>query len=323
MSDHPPLPAETCDALLALLRPPDGPAAAQALADALRRLLPEARAAYVSSAQYRACSPPDAPEGAHDGLVYRGAGAPFGDLGAAVPAELADAIQPRLQLAAALACAGWHAAAHRDAHLHELLTLAEAAGGLLHGLNNHLNGIVMHAAILQARAPEAAGERAEAIRRLGAEAARLAQPAQAVRPWPVEGRTACPYAALCEAWNEVGDEWFRIALAAPFAPVAASPAGLRRLFGLILRIARGVVGPGVDLEARFDAGPRFSLRLPGVKARDGEGEAALPPPATRFDELQRQAALWLAREQGSRLEVVSSEGGVELRLAWGAVTAAG
>lgn len=326
------LPPAICDALQALLRPPDDAPSAQALADALHRLVPEARVAYVLGARFRAWSPAGAPqqlreiavdpgekEGTRDGLVFRAVGAPFGTLGAAVPAELADAIQPRLRLAEALVNAGWLAEAHRDPQTRQMLTLAEAVGGLLHGLNNQLNGMVLQAAIVQAQAPEALRERAGAIRRLGADAARLAQPAQAVRPWPADGRTADPYVAFLEACSERDEPRVR---AVPRgdgpAEVAASPRGLRRLFDLILRIARACAGPEAELEARFDTAPgrQFALLLPGVAAGAEGEEVALPPAGGPLEELQRQAAAWLAREQGSRLEVVPAQGGVELRLGW-------
>jgi hypothetical protein len=224
-------------------------------------------------------------------------------------------------LAGELLWSAWRAEAYCLPRTSEVLTLGEAAGWMLHALNNHLNGMVMHAALLQAQAPEPLRERAAAIRRLGGEAARLARAAQAVRPWrPETGETADLYGAFLEAWQEAGEENLSCELP-PAGPiiVPASRAGLRRLLGLVLRVARGSAREGTALCAALSpaAGAQFRMPLPGVPAEhDEQGQVPLPPAPNAFAELQRQAAAWLAREQGTRLEVVAAAGAVELRLGW-------
>jgi hypothetical protein len=75
----------------------------------------------------------------------------------------------------------------------------------------------------------------------------------------------------------------------------------------------------VPLQATLSAAPgqQFRLPLPGAAVeRDDHGRCRLPPAHGAFAELERQAAAWLAREQGARLEVVEAEGAAELRVGW-------
>src|SRR5262245_39523933 len=153
------LPPAMCDVLGRFLAgPPQNREGALALAAALRTLLPEARVAYLLGPSFHVWSPEDAPpelhpplavcprqtEWSHKKLRFRGVDTPVGTLGAAVAAEVADAILPRLRLAGALVTAAWRAEAWGHPQTRELLTLGEASGGLVHTLNNQLNSIVMH-----------------------------------------------------------------------------------------------------------------------------------------------------------------------------------
>ena len=326
---------ETCAALGRLLSPPPHDrAAAAAVAAALRALLPEARVTYYLGAEHRLWAPEEAPaslrppasgspgEGGwgEERLCYQRASMPAGEVGAAVTPEDAEAVRPRLELASELLWSAWRAGASRRRGAEEVLTLGEATGGMLHALNNHLNGMVMHAALLQAQAPEALRERAGSIRRLGGEAAQLAQAAQSVRLWPAEaGEAADLYTAFLEARGEAGDEGLSCSGGdAGAIRVPASRAGLRRLMLLLIRVARGAAG-GAALRVRLSPAPgeQFRLALPGAAAeRDEQGQLRLVPALSPFGELERQAAGWLAREQGGRLEVVEGGDGPELRVGW-------
>src|SRR5262249_60566614 len=116
------------------------------------------------------------------------------------------------------------------ASLAEPALLGEAAGALTHDLNNHLNGMVLQAAIVQARADPSLHEALLVIRQGGARASALLRPivqAPAPRRQP---RGAADLNALVRRVAEA--RTLRAELADGLPPVPADGADVRRLLEL-------------------------------------------------------------------------------------------
>lgn len=199
----------------------------------------------------------------------------------------------------------------------DLLTLGEAAGRLVHAVNNHLNGISMQAALLQTKVDEASRERLAIIRNLAGQAANQLRAVQEVRPWHVGADTRADLVVAVRtvlgAWPELAG---RSRAVLPEVPVlvSGSPAGLLRLVWLLGRIGLDCVhSDPIELEV----GPDLLLvTLPGVTPEPGEQAEPQLPVQDGLSELRRQAARWLARQMEGRLEARVHQGGMTLRVTW-------
>ena len=173
----------------------------------------------------------------------------------------------------------------------ELIILGEAAGGLVHALNNHLNSMMLQAACVELKAGVAVREAVEAIRQEGARASARLRPVQSIRPWQAESREQVDLAEVVKAALPAGVEVER---AGEPAAVQASRRALERIVWLLGRLGLEVaerpviqVGPGAHLELRT-----------GIDL--GE-EGPMPDSAEGY--LRREALSWLVRQVDARMLV--------------------
>ena len=243
-----------------------------------------------------------------------------GRLAVATPErENAEAL---LSLAARLVALQLPAHEEEQGRMMELVTVGEAAGWVVHALNNHLNGMVLQAACVQMLTQPPVREQAEQIRREGARAAARLRPLQAVRPWPAhEGQRV----NLVETVREVLCAEPAMTRTAPRLPaeeilIPASAMGLKRMLTLLFRVALRCVPRKEQMGLRVvkAESAELVLDLPGVRGEgEGEGLDRLPPdPREGLDQLEREAARWLVRQTGGRLEAAVGKDGMTLTIRW-------
>jgi hypothetical protein len=248
------------------------------------------------------------------------AGRVRGQLSVTVAAE-PEACQPLLALAARLVALQLPEESADRHHALELLTVGEAAGSLIHAINNHLNIMVLQAACAQMQAGPAIREQAEQIRREGARAAERMRSLQTIRPWPPgEGERVDLIAAVRRVLQDEPDLG-RVEARLPAGEmlVPASAMGIHRLLTLLLRVAvRCMNGKDkVRLEFTRTNGVQMTVQLPGVQHDSEEECLGLPPePQDGLHHLEREAARWLLRQMGGYLDTTQEAEGVVLTLLW-------
>jgi hypothetical protein len=296
------------------------------VAGALLGLLPEARAVRCQLDGATANAGAPLPQTGVLTATVESAGRSRGTLSAAPPEHQREAAERLLAVAARLVGLALPPDP-RDEEDHrrmmELVTVGEAAGWLIHALNNHLNGMVLQAACVQMQTQPPIREQAEHIRREGARAAARLRPLQAVRPWPArEGERVDLVAAVRHVLAaELDLGRLRAKLPAEELLVSASVPGMRRLLTLLFRVVLRCVGDkeGVAARAgRTDGHVELEMDLPGVRLEgEEEGIAGLPPEVDAgLEQLEREAARWLVRQTGGALEVVQGPEAAKLKVRW-------
>jgi hypothetical protein len=278
-----------------------GPLDAAGLVELLGGLLPAARWCEARLDDSREARGEEDAAGTRLEAVLVVRGLARGRLTVVLPAEAQEG-EPVLALAARLAeqrlaladLAEWHRQAAN------LLTMGEAAGGLVHAINNHLNSMLMQAMLVQMRPQDDARERAVAIRKEGQLAAASTRAAQTIQPWMSgEPAQADLTAAARQALAAEPDLARRVHsdLSDEAVLVRGSPWGLERLVGLVLRVGLRCLPPGSSATLTIE-GQGLALRLPLA------GDSTELPPETLpgIGELEREAAHWLARQLGGREE---------------------
>jgi len=300
----------------------DAGANCEKVATALLRLLPGAMAAQCQLDG----STGNAGEAGKNGLLtaeIRKDGRTRGQLAAALAAPDIESAGALLNMAARLVALQLppHEEDHRQ--MMELVSVGEAAGWIVHALNNHLNGMVLQAACVQMLTQSPVREQAEQIRREGARAGARLRPLQAVRPWPAREGVESD---LAEAVREVlrtepGMMQVRAELPAEQILVSASTMGLKRMLTLLLHVGLRCMSGNAQATLRVgrSSAVELVLELPGVR-RDGEGEGldGLPQGLeTGLDQVEREAVRWLVRQTGGRLDSVQKKEGLALTVRWG------
>jgi hypothetical protein len=293
------------------------------VAAALLRLLPGAVAAHCHLDGVNGSTGQKLPQTETLTAEVESAGRVRGALTVAVEPKTRDVCASLLSLAARLVALRLPPEPADQRHLQDLVTVGEAAGWLVHALNNHLNGMVLQAACVQMQTQGPVREQAEYIRREGARAAVRLRPLQAMRPWPArEGETVDLLAMIrLVLRDEAGFASIQAHLPAEEMRVAASVPGMRRLLALLFRVAQRCSGSGERITVRPQRGEGYlelAISLPGVQLQeDGEGLDALPPePEGGLHQLEREAARWLGRQMGGQWAVAQTTEGATLTLRW-------
>lgn len=294
-----------------------GPLDAAALVALVGGLLPTARwhEAQLDDSREARGEPGAAGTRLEAALVVRGLSR--GRLAAILPAG-AEEGESLLELAARLAqqrlaladLTEWYRQAA------DLLTMGEAAGGLVHAINNHLNSMLMQAMLVQMRPEEDTKERAAAIRKEGQLAAARTRAAQMVQPWmsPAAGQANLTAAAR-QALAAAPDLARRVEAHLPDESVLVrgSPWGLERLVGLLVRVGLRCLPPRSS--ARLTINPQgVALLLPLA----GDGAELPPETLPGIGELEREAAHWLSRQLGGREEFERVGEDLAWRVRWDA-----
>jgi hypothetical protein len=259
-------------------------------------------------------------EAVHVSAEVEAGGRPRGHIAVTVSA-VDDGCQPILSLGARLVGLQLSEGLTRDPQALELLTVGEAAGSLIHSINNHLNIMVLQAACAQMQAGPPVREQAEQIRREGAKAAERMRCLQAIRPWPPrDGERVDLIAAIRQVLREEPEmDRVEARLPAREVVVPASEMGLHRLLTLLLRVVVRCT-PGkekVRLEIARTDGLELTLLLPGVQYHRDEECLGLPPePQGGLHQLEREAARWLIRQMGGYLETDQRPEGVVVTVRW-------
>jgi hypothetical protein len=213
---------------------------------------------------------------------------------AALPALLsliAHALALRLELDAVRA---------ECASLEEPALIGEAAGALTHDLNNHLNGMVLQAAIVQTKVEEPLRDMLMVIRQSGVKASALLRPIVEVRVRRRERRLSADLNA--EVRRVAVARGLRAELGDALPSLTADPVDVRRLVELLAGLA--------------------SERLPATLRTGAEGQAVflLAEGGAREEDasvadLHRLALRSLVRQTGARLEIVRPN--EVFRVIWG------
>lgn len=121
--------------------------------------------------------------------------------------------------------------------------IADAVASLVHRLNNHLNGIQLHATVLLRKGPESVHEGAAAIRAEALEAARLLRPLLALRQPPdFTGKPTDLAAILDRVCAEPAGLPVQLAVERRPVLVAAPDDELQRLLGYVLWLCQRDAG---------------------------------------------------------------------------------
>ncbi len=306
--------------LLALL---DAGVGCEKVAAALLVLIPGAEAAECRLDGVSARAGLEGAAGCRIQIDVETAGRSRGELSVTVPAQNAG-YQPLLSLAARVVALQLPDGSAHDPHGLELLTVGEAAGSLIHSINNHLNIMVLQAACVQMQAGAPVREQADQIRREGARAAERMRCLQTIRPWPArEGERVDLIAALRRVLREEPDlERVEARLPAGEMLVPGSAMGMQRFLSLLLRVAVRCTPTAekVQLDVTWRGGVEMTVQLPGVACQHEEECLGLPPePQGGLHQLEREAARWLLRQMGGYLETTEGPEGAILRVRWEAV----
>jgi hypothetical protein len=259
-----------------------------------------------------------------EGVVVRAdielAGWRRGQLRVTVPTS-AQKCEPVLSLAARLVALRLPTAPDSRRHLMELVTLGEAAGYLVHAINNHLNSMVLQAACVQMQTQSPLREQAENIRHEGARAAARLRPLQLVLPWPARPGERVDVVATIRQVLRDEPELARVEAHLPDEEIllSASAMGMKRLLTLLLRVARRCTGENntLRLELARTKDVELSVQMPGVVC-DREEEGLLLPPDEEggLHQVERDAARWLVRQSGGHLDVTEGPDGAVLTARW-------
>jgi len=209
-----------------------------------------------------------------------------------------------------------------------VLVLGEAAGSLVHAINNNLNSISVQASLLQMKLEGILRDKAEVIRREVSRAATRLQVVQQEQSWLTGSNQRCDMREITReflaAWPEFAD-WLDAHL--PQQPVflRGSPTVLGRVVWLLSAI--GLACMPKEARAKLTLAPGLlQLTLPGVSPETPEESGApdsrdkveqtLPPIRSAEEELQREAFAWLARQLELRRDIVVDAAGLTIRLTW-------
>ena len=197
-----------------------------------------------------------------------------------------------------------------------VLTLAEAAGNIVHAVNNHLNSLLLQASCLQLK-HKAIKDEIEPLRAEVKKAAAVLRPLQMVRPWTKRDKGPIDLAGLVkDVLATHPDEAPGLHVQWPSGPSQGkgAPGAVERLVFLLLRIARRAAKKAV-LAFQPEG---LTLSLPGVSPVAGEeNRFDLPPEIDPgLPSLERTAASWLARQMGATLTVETTPSGAALVLRW-------
>jgi len=308
-----PMTAAACQAL-SELSDPEVIGDEQRITRALTALLPEASVVWCRLSGREASA--GAARADHEALRERAAD---GEIEARVSPGDVPSVRPRLALAARMLALAARANAS-DPRVVELLTLAEAAGSVIHDANNNLQAMVMQAAVLGLQAPPHLQHRIGIIREEGKKAGVKLQLLQTIQPWHEEENEKSDLVAAVRRVLRESPGLAEATLPEGEVFVSASPAGLSRLVLLISRIARSLTrGPSAKLRVSSEDGGLLEADLPGVEVTtDDRGRRLLPPCEGPVAELERHAAYWLVRQDGGRLEPIPRPGGAVYRAWWSA-----
>jgi hypothetical protein len=245
-----------------------------------------------------------------------------GELTATVPPPAREETVAVLALAARLVGLRLPESPDDQRHLMELVTVGEAAGWLVHALNNHLNSMVLQAACVQMQVQEPLRAQAEHIRREGARAAARLRPLQVVRPWPAREGEKVDLGQLLPLVLQGEPAFARVHadLGEEEMPVAASTAGMKRLLTLLFRVVLRCTDATetVRVQLARPGSVEMVLTLPGARfEEEGEGLEALPQELTAgIHQLEREAARWLIRQTDGQVETVQTAEGVTVTVRW-------
>jgi hypothetical protein len=297
------------------------PLDAETLVEVLLRLLPDASRVEARLDESAQCRSPAGRRGrkviARDILV---GGLPRGELRLSVAAARAREAEAVVGLVGQLAeqrlaidaLASWRR------HAHEVLVLGEAAGALVHAVNNHLNSALMQATLMQMKSEGELRDRAGAIRQESLLAAECLRPAQAIRPWSNNDLEEADLTAAVR--SALSPELLaRVELSLPAAPlwVAGAARAVERLVELMVRVGLRCVSTSAGL--RIEAAPgRLAVHLPGVRGEaGGDGRLELPVETTsELGKVEREAVRWLVRMLETQVEVREEPGGLVWEVVW-------
>jgi hypothetical protein len=257
-----------------------------------------------------------------------------GQLLLALPADLSPA--DRAALAALLALAADSLSLRlaleelqaAQAEAVDLVTVGEAMVGLAHAVNNNLNLISLQTATVELRVPPELRGEVALIRREGNKAAARLAPLQRLRG---RGRRTAGRADLGPLVRGAVADWpnldgkLSVEVADGLPPVPGSATALRRLVGLLLRVARRLHGDSerpLHLRCGRDEGHVWLALTAAGPALEGEpprrlGELPLEVVLDPEDELERMAADGLISRTGGRLALAPApEGGLLIRVNW-------
>jgi hypothetical protein len=318
-------------ALPGLLQAEEAPGArAAALAELLRRLAPPEQAACrLQEAEGRA--PPEA--GASAAVVSAEVSTPTGlrgELRLGLSAPPAKDARARLALFLELAARflslelQLEESRQEQAESASLAMLGEAMAHVAHAVGNHLNSMLLQAAVIQMRVDPARREELGQLRREGTQAANRLRPLQEARTRYESSAERTDLAqAIAAVLAGAPDLAARVRFepGTGVAPLPYPPRPLRRLVTVLLHVALSShAGPGalrVTTAAR-ESELQLVLDLTGPHLEQGEGTLA-DLPAEAFGglaDLERSAAEGLVRRLNGRVVVLPREGGVSLLVAW-------
>jgi hypothetical protein len=204
-------------------------------------------------------------------------------------------------------------------HALDLVTAGEAAGALVHAVNNHLNSMLMQAMVLQMRAPGDLVERIEAIRAEGKHAADRFRPVQALRLWAPDRAQRADLVRAVQRALAAAPELARHVQAQSFDKpvlVRGTTAGLERLVWLLLRVGVRCLPPGAAATIAVE-GPAVVLELPVPGQPAADGSIGLPAESLGgIGELERLAIHWLARQMAAHEDLGPGGIGLVWRVSW-------
>jgi hypothetical protein len=179
------------------------------------------------------------------------------------PASVRAALQTAVRLAASL-LAGELQLEVRRREVEDWLLVSEAMSGLAHDFNNHLNSMVLQAAVVQMKVDETTRAEVETIRQGALQVAKLLRPFQQFRDQRRQERTAVDLERLLrEAAGSVAIE-----VQAPLPAVRAPAFEMRRLLHHLLADCPGPVALSSD-------GQEVRLTLPTAAQASEEIEHVL------------------------------------------------
>jgi hypothetical protein len=298
----------------------DAGVSCEKVAAALLAFIPGAVAAECVLDGVAGCAGPPAEEGTTIRAEVESAGRSRGQVSVTVPSEKKE-IASLLSLAARLVALRLPDDSVDHQHAMELLTVGEAAGSLIHSINNHLNIMVLQAACVQMQAGPSVREQAEQIRREGAKAAERMRCLQTICPWPRREGEQVDLIATVRQVLDADPAMSRVEARLPEAEmlVGASAMGMQRMLTLLLRVAVRAT-PGTEkvrMAAARSDGVQLTVQLPGVAHHHEEECLGLPPePQGGLHQLEREAARWLVRQMGGYLETTEGPEGVVLTVRW-------
>jgi signal transduction histidine kinase len=245
---------------------------------------------------------------------------------AETPPEMRALLETLLGLAAHALSAQRRAAAAREERreVNDLITAGDAALGLVHDLNNHLNSMMLQAAVVQMQVAEPLREELAPIRREGSQAATRLRLLLRFRDLRRQNRAPVDlHQLLGEVLAECPEFAGRVtAEADSAAPVSVLRLDVKRLLTLLLRrvlACPALAGAGLRVRtAPADEGPGLQLIPVGAPAPE-QLASCLDPAAAGGDvlsELERTAFQTLLRQTGGQLRSGDTPAGPGLLVTW-------